>query len=89
MFAREDPGTGAGVAAKNRRDGMKTMYVHDRMTNAPADIRVGEHVEVIRRNGPGDGKSMGYATVSSVDPLTFRFEAWPTGFGHNVGTRPA
>jgi hypothetical protein len=68
---------------------MKTMYVHDRITDAPADIEVGERVEVIRGNGPGEGKSMGYATVSSVDPLTFRFEAWPTGYGHDVGTGSA
>jgi hypothetical protein len=68
---------------------MKTMYVHGRTTDAPADIEVGERVEVIRGNGPGEGKSMGYATVSCVDPLTFRFEAWPPGYGHNVGTGSA
>jgi hypothetical protein len=65
---------------------MKTMYVHDRITDAPTDIEVGEHVEVVRGNGPREGESIGYATISSVDPLAFRFEVWPMGFGHEVGT---
>jgi hypothetical protein len=58
---------------------MKKIHVYNDVIDTPADLEDGERVEVIRGNGPREGESMGYATVTmptgdQCDELKIDFE---------------
>lgn len=46
---------------------MKRIIIYNDITDVPADLVVGERVELVRGNGPREGESMGYATVTAND----------------------
>lgn len=55
---------------------MRSITLGLKESQAPADLRVGERVVLIRGDGPRDGAFMGYATITANDEngLTFYAE---------------
>ena len=45
----------------------RRIIIYNDITDVPADLVVGERVELIRGNGPREGASMGFATITAND----------------------
>lgn len=45
----------------------RRMQVYKKEVEAPADLAVGEIVQLVRADGPGEGDRMGYATITASD----------------------